>query len=84
MRGSRQLSSGSSQLSSARALLCVSTLNNCLDIDHSCSHLPAVNPAIFRGVTFNNFGSGLIYGSNKQNAISRPVLCSPMHYVSIM
>ena len=27
MRGSSQLSSGSSQLSSARALLCVSTLN---------------------------------------------------------
>ena len=23
-------------------------VNNCLDIDHSCSHLPAVNPAIFQ------------------------------------
>ena len=41
-------------------------VNNCLDIDHSCSHLPAVNPAIFQGVTFNNFGSGLIYGSKKK------------------
>ena len=37
-------------------------VNNCLDIDHSCSHLPAVNPAIFQGVTFNNFGSGFESG----------------------
>ena len=43
-------------------------VNNCLDIDHSCSHLPAVNPAIFQGVTFNNFGSGLIYGSKKKKS----------------
>ena len=43
-------------------------LNNCLDIDHSCSHLPAVNPAIFQDVTFNNFGSGLIYGSKKKKS----------------
>ena len=34
-------------------------VNNCLDIDHSCSHLPAVNPAIFQGVTFNNFSISL-------------------------
>ena len=43
-------------------------VNNCLDIDHSCSHLPEVNPAIFQGVTFNNFGSGLIYGSKKKKS----------------
>ena len=43
-------------------------VNNCLDIDHSCSHLPAVNPAIFQGVTFNNFGSGLIYGYKKKKS----------------
>ena len=43
-------------------------VNNCLDIDHSCSHLPAVNPAIFQGVTFNNFGSGLIYDSKKKKS----------------
>ena len=43
-------------------------VNNCLDIDHSCSHLPAVHPAIFQGVTFNNFGSGLIYGSKKKKS----------------
>ena len=42
-------------------------VNNYLDIDHSCSHLPAVNPAIFQGVTFNNFGSGLIYGKKKKS-----------------
>ena len=30
-------------------------VNNCLDIDHSCSNLPAVNPAIIQGVMFNNF-----------------------------
>ena len=43
-------------------------VNNCLDIDHSCSHLLAVNPAIFHGVTFNNFVSGLIYGSKKKRS----------------
>ena len=43
-------------------------VKNCLDIDHSCSDLPAVNPAIFQGVTFNNFGSGLIYGSKKKKS----------------
>ena len=43
-------------------------VNNCIDIDHSCSHLPAVNPAIFQGVTFNNFGSGLIYGFKKKKS----------------
>ena len=43
-------------------------VNNCLYIDHSCSHLPAVNPAIFQGVTFNNFGSGLVYGSKKKKS----------------
>ena len=61
-------------------------VNHCLNIDHSCSNLPAMNQAIFHGVTFNIFGSGLIYGSiyvelrkrEVQNVISRPVLCSPM------
>ena len=43
-------------------------INNCLDIDHSCSHLPSVNPAIFQGVMFNNFGSGLIYDSKKKKS----------------
>ena len=43
-------------------------VNNCLDIDHSCSHLPAVNPAIFQGVMFDNFGSGLIYGFKKKKS----------------
>ena len=47
-------------------------VNNCLDIDHSCSHLPAVNPAIFQGVTFNNFGSGLIYDSKKIEKYTMP------------